>query len=399
MREPFLAEIVKNARQLAFILRGGKNEALSNLNNWISTVKSVAHQRFSTYLYSESPFSALKVPVVHPIYSDKSVVKNGYEIINTCFDKIFEKYPNTFAFGEDVGGIGDVNQGFMNLQEKYGVERIFDTGIREWTIMGQAIGMSMRGLRPIAEIQYLDYLVYALAPLTDDLACMRWRTNGVQQAPCIIRSRGHRLEGIWHSGSPLAMIINSLRGIYVCVPRNFVQAAGMYNTLLQSDDPGLVIECLNGYRLKETLPDNIGEMTVPLGVPEVLTQGTDVTLVTYGSCVRIAQEAIESLKKVPISVELIDIQTLLPFDLEHVIVQSLKKTNRIIFLDEDVPGGTTAYMLQEVLEKQGGYKYLDAPPRTISAKEHRPPYGTDGDYFSKPNAEDVVDCVVDLMQQ
>ena len=282
---------------MAFLLRGGNSEAFNNLNDWISSVKTLGNERFSTYLYSHSPYSALKVPVIDAAYSDKSVMKNGYEIINTAFDKIFERYPNTFAFGEDVGGIGDVNQGFMNLQAKYGIERVFDTGIREWTIMGQAIGMAMRGLKPIAEIQYLDYLIYAIAPLSDDLASMRWRTNGVQQSPCIIRSRGHRLEGIWHSGSPLAMIISALRGIYVCVPRNFVQAAGMYNTLLQSDDPGLVIEPLNAYRLKELLPDNIGEMTVPLGVPEVLTQGTDVTLVTYGSCVRIAQEAMIMLEK------------------------------------------------------------------------------------------------------
>jgi pyruvate/2-oxoglutarate/acetoin dehydrogenase E1 component len=397
MREPFLSEMLKNARKMAFTLRGDKSEPLSKLNDWINGHKKEGNHKFSSYLYSESPFSALKIPVVQPTYSDNSPLKNGYEIINAFFDKTFEKYPNTFAFGEDVGGIGDVNQGFMNLQNKYGVERVFDTGIREWTIMGQAIGMALRGLRPIAEIQYLDYLIYALAPLSDDLACLRYRTNGIQQSPCIIRSRGHRLEGIWHSGSPMSMIINSLRGIYVCVPRNFVQAAGMYNTLLQSDDPGLVIECLNGYRLKEKLPDNIGEMTVPFGVPEVLQEGNDVTLVTYGSCVRIAQEAIETLEKANVSVELIDIQTLLPFDLNHIIVQSLKKTNRIIFLDEDVPSGATAYMMQEVLEKQGGYKYLDCPPRTISAKEHRPPYGSDGDYFSKPNAEDVVEVVMEVL--
>jgi pyruvate/2-oxoglutarate/acetoin dehydrogenase E1 component len=262
----------------------------------------------------------------------------------------------------------------MNLQEKYGIERVFDTGIREWTIMGQAIGMAIRGLKPIAEIQYLDYLVYAISPLTDDLACLRYRTNGMQQSPCIIRSRGH-----------------------ICVPRNFVQAAGMYNTLLQSDDPGLVIESLNGYRLKETMPDNIGAFTVPLGMAEVLHTGTDITIVTYGSCVRIAQEAIVHLEKFNISVELIDIQTLIPFDLEHTIVQSLKKTNRILFFDEDVPGGATAFMMQEVLEKQGGYQYLDCPPMTLTAKEHRPPYGSDGDYFGKPSAEDVIDIILKMI--
>jgi pyruvate/2-oxoglutarate/acetoin dehydrogenase E1 component/TPP-dependent pyruvate/acetoin dehydrogenase alpha subunit len=397
MREPVLSELLKNARHIALILRGGNSQSKNALDKWIKAEFAKGEDRYSTLLYSNSPKNALNVPVVHPIYSANSPVKNGYEIINAFFDKVFEKYPNVFAFGEDVGHIGDVNQGFMHLQEKYGVERIFDTGIREWTIMGQAIGMAVRGLRPIAEIQYLDYLVYALSPLTDDLACLRYRTNGIQQAPCIIRSRGHRLEGIWHSGSPMGMIINSLRGIYICVPRNFVQAAGMYNTLLQSDDPGLVIESLNGYRLKETLPDNISEMTVPLGMVEVLEKGNDVTIVTYGSCVRIAEDAIKHLGKLNISVELIDIQTLIPFDLEHAIVQSLKKTNRILFFDEDVPGGATAFMMQEVLEKQGGYQYLDCPPRTLTAKEHRPPYGSDGDYFGKPNAEDVIDIVLEMM--
>ena len=403
LREPLLFELVKNARQLSFILRGGNAETTSNnsplneLSQWVYKKKQQAEQRYSTYLYSASPFAALNVPVVAPIYSDNSPIKNGYEIINTYFDCIFEKRKDVFAFGEDVGHIGDVNQGFMGLQAKFGSERIFDTGIREWTIMGQAIGMAMRGLRAIAEIQYLDYIYYGLTPLVDDLATLRFRSNGLQQAPCIIRSRGHRLEGIWHSGSPMGVLVNALRGMYVCVPRNFVQAAGMYNTLLMSDDPGLVIESLNGYRLKELLPDNIGEFTVPLGVPEVLTQGEDITLVTYGSCVRIAQEAVEILENKGISVELIDVQTLLPFDLEHLIVESLKKTNRIIFLDEDVAGGGTAYMMQEVLEKQGGYEFLDAKPRTITAKEHRPPYGSDGDYFSKPNVEDILEGILEII--
>jgi pyruvate/2-oxoglutarate/acetoin dehydrogenase E1 component len=265
--------------------------------------------------------------------------------------------------------------------------------------MGQAIGMAMRGLKTIAEIQYLDYIYYGLTPLVDDLTTLRYRTNGLQQAPCIIRSRGHRLEGIWHSGSPMGVLVNALRGMYVCVPRNFVQAAGMYNTLLMSDDPALIVESLNGYRLKERLPDNIGELTVPLGVPEIITQGEDITLVTYGSCVRIAQEAVEILEKKGVSVELIDVQTLLPFDLEHIIVESIKKTNRIIFLDEDVAGGGTAYMMQEVLEKQGGYTFLDAKPKTITAKDHRPPYGSDGDYFSKPNAEDIIEAVLDVVSE
>lgn len=399
MREPFLSELAKNARQMAFILRGDKSEAIDKLNTWIEATKQKANARYSTHLYSESNFAALRVPIIPPQYSEESEVKNGYEIINTYFDKVFEKYNNVLAFGEDVGQIGDVNQGFMGLQAKYGEERIFDVGIREWTIMGQAIGMAMRGLRPIAEIQYLDYLAYALAPLTDDLATLRYRSNGIQQSPCIIRTRGHRLEGIWHAGSPMGMILSSMRGIYLCVPRNFVQAAGMYNTLLRSDDPAIVVECLNGYRLKETLPDNISEFTVPLGVPDILVEGSDITLVTYGSCVRVAQEAVETLSKWGISVELIDVQTLMPFDLEHRIVESIKKTNRVIFLDEDVPGGATGFMMQEVLEKQGGYKFLDCQPRTLTAKAHRPPYGSDGDYFSKPNAEDVVELVLEVLKE
>jgi pyruvate/2-oxoglutarate/acetoin dehydrogenase E1 component/TPP-dependent pyruvate/acetoin dehydrogenase alpha subunit len=399
LREPLVSELTKFARKTMFILRGAQSEASTRLAEWLKETKNKAHKQYSTQLYSETPQSALIVPVVAPTYSANSPTKNGYEIINAYFDKLFESRNDVFAFGEDVGNIGDVNQGFVGLQAKHGVERIFDSGIREWTIMGQAIGMSMRGLRPIAEIQYLDYVYYALTPLTDDLATLRYRTNGIQQAPCIIRTRGHRLEGIWHSGSPMAMMVHALRGIYICVPRNFVQAAGMYQTLIQSNDPGIVIESLNGYRLKEVLPDNIGEFTVPLGSIEVLTEGTDVTLVTYGSCVRIAQEAIQMLKKQNISVELIDIQTLLPFDLEHGIVESLKKTNRIVFFDEDVPGGATAYMMQEVLEKQGGYKHLDTAPKTITAKEHRPPYGSDGDYFSKPNVEDVIEAILDLMEE
>jgi pyruvate/2-oxoglutarate/acetoin dehydrogenase E1 component len=397
MRDVFVSEIVKIARRATFILRGSKKASFDDLTTWISAQKMIASERYSTQLYSETANSALQVPIVAPQYSEKSPVKSGYEIINTYFDKTFEKRNDVFAFGEDVGSIGDVNQGFMGLQAKYGEERIFDAGIREWTIMGQAIGMAMRGLRPIAEIQYLDYIYYALAPLADDLTSLRYRTNGLQQAPAIIRTRGHRLEGIWHSGSPMGMILGCLRGMYVCVPRNFVQAAGMYETLLESNDPALVIESLNGYRLKERLPDNIGSFTIPLGVPERITEGSDVTLVTYGSCVRIAEEAVKILETMSISVELMDVQTLIPFDLEHALVHSLKKTNRIVFLDEDVPNGGTAYMLTEVLEKQGGYKYLDAPPCTITSKEHRPPYGSDGDYFSKPNVEDVVEAVIKLM--
>jgi pyruvate/2-oxoglutarate/acetoin dehydrogenase E1 component len=301
------------------------------------------------------------------------------------------------AFGEDVGKIGGVNQAFNGLQEKYGELRVFDTGIREWTIVGQGMGMAMRGLRPIAELQYLDYLAYAFSPLTDDVATLRYRTKGKQSAPVIIRTRGHRLEGIWHSGSPIGMLLHSMRGIYVLVPRNMTQAAGMYNTMLQSDDPAILIECLNGYRLKEKLPVNLDEFTVPLGKIEVLQEGVDVTLVTYGSCVRIAQEGMRLLWEKGISVELIDVQTLLPFDLGHEIVESLKKTNRIVLLDEDVPGGASAYMLQQVLEQQGGYQYLDSPPVTISAKAHRPAFTDDGDYFSKPQAEEVYEQIFAMM--
>lgn len=396
---PQWSEVVQLARKMSFLLKGKEQDAVGELNTWLDKNTRIAKDRYQSHLYSHSSEAALKVPVIQPLLNEESPVKNGYEILNTFFDKKLAEMPGLFAFGEDVGNIGDVNQGFAGMQEKYGEARVFDTGIREWTIMGQAIGMAMRGLRPIAEIQYLDYLIFGLEPLTDDLATLRWRTAGQQKAPAIIRTRGHRLEGIWHAGSPLGMILHSLRGIYVCVPRNMVQAAGMYNTLLCSDDPGLVIECLNGYRLKEKLPANIGEYTVPLGVPEVLQEGEDITLVTYGSCVRVAQEGIKMLEKFDISVELIDVQTLLPFDLEHRIVESLKKTNRIIFLDEDVPGGATSYMMQQVLEVQGGYQFLDAQPRTLTAAEHRPPYGSDGDYFSKPNPEDVFEAVYEQMRE
>lgn len=396
---PVYSDAVKNARRLSIALRKEGMEIPAELEAFLDRAKNLAHKRYHTHLYSSSKYAAVNVPIIPKVFTEDSEVKNGYEVINTFFDKAFEKNPNLFAFGEDVGKIGGVNQGMVGMQEKYGEERVFDTGIREWTIIGQAIGMAQRGLRPIAEIQYLDYLVYAMSPLTDDLATLRYRSNNQQQAPAIIRTRGHRLEGIWHSGSPMGMLLHSLRGMYLLTPRDFVQAAGMYNTLLHSDDPALVIECLNGYRLKERMPDNIGEYTVPLGVPEVLQEGNDVTLVTYGSCIRIAQAGLEMLEEHGVSVELIDAQTLLPFDLEHRIVQSLKKTNRILFMDEDVPGGATSFMMQEVLETQGGYRYLDAKPMTLTAKPHRPPYGSDGDYFSKPNAEDVFDAVMKLMKE
>jgi len=320
-------------------------------------------------------------------------------VLYACFDANFARYPEVFAFGEDVGKIGEVNQGFRGLQQKYGVERVFDTGIREWTIMGQDIGMAMRGLRPIAEIQYLDYLLYGLTALSDDLATVRWRSNNQQAAPAIIRTRGHRLVGVWHAGSPLGMMLGALRGMYVCVPRNMTQAAGMYNTLLQSDDPAIVVECLNGYRLKERLPDNIGEFTVPLGVPEILREGEDITVITYGACVRVALDAAELLAPQGISLQVIDVQTLLPFDLPQICAQAIQKTNRVLFLDEDVPGGASAFMLQQVLEVQGAYRFLDSAPITLAAREHRAGYGQDGDYFSKPQVEDVLEAVLQMMRE
>jgi len=312
---------------------------------------------------------------------------------------LFTNNSAVVAFGEDVGLIGDVNQGFAGLQEKHGETRIFDTGIRELTIMGQGIGLALRGLRPFAEIQYLDYLVYGLQPLVDDVATMQYRTKGLQHCPLIVRSRGHRLEGIWHSGSPMGMIINALRGMHVCVPRNMVQAAGMYNTILKSTDPAIVIECLNGYRLKEKLPSNLSEMTVPLGIPDILKEGNDITIVSYGSVLRIIQEAVERLEAERISCEIIDVQTLLPFDIHHKILASLKKTNRIVFVDEDVPGGATAYMFNKVMEEQDGYRWLDVSPRTITGKAHRPAYGSDGDYFSKPNEEEIFEVIKEMMAE
>ncbi|MBO9660431.1 MAG: transketolase, partial [Chitinophagaceae bacterium] len=315
------------------------------------------------------------------------------------FDELFAHNKKVVAFGEDLGNIGDVNQGFSGLQAKHGEDRIFDTGIRELTIMGQGVGLALRGLRPIAEIQYLDYLLYGLQPLSDDVASLHYRTYGQQSCPLIVRSRGHRLEGIWHSGSPMGMIINSLRGLYVCVPRNMVQAVGMYNTLLKGNDPGIIIECLNGYRLKEKLPANLLEMTVPLGKPEVIREGTDITIVSYGSVLRIIQDAATVLEKRGISCEIIDVQTLLPFDTDHMIVESLKKTSRILFVDEDVPGGAAAYMFNHVMEQQKGYKYLDVAPRTVTGKAHRPAYGSDGDYFSKPNMEEIETAIKEMMEE
>ncbi|MCX6273220.1 MAG: thiamine pyrophosphate-dependent enzyme [Bacteroidetes bacterium] len=403
LSEPIRKDIASSAsRILRLICNSCSNPANSlkiNVTNWLNKEMEEGHERYSSHLYSQSANSAMEVEEVKPEYEASSAQIPGREILKENFDAILSNNPLTLVFGEDVGKIGGVNQTLEGLQSKHGEVRIFDTGIREATIIGQAIGLAMRGLRPIAEIQYFDYLLYGLQVLSDDLSTLQYRTKGGQKAPLIISTRGHRLEGIWHSGSPLSMVINSLRGMYVCVPRNMTLAAGFYNTLLASDEPGLIIEPLNGYRLREKRPSNPGHYRVPLGMPEVITKGTDVTLITYGSCVRIAADAVNQLNDFGISVELIDVQTLLPFDINHSIVESLKKTNKIVFFDEDVPGGATAYMMQKVLEEQKGYFQLDAEPKTITAREHRPAYTTDGDYFSNPNAEDVFETVYNLMHE
>ena len=371
----------------------------SDLKSWVNQYFEMGREKYTRYLYDESPRSALSVKPVAPVFSETSPNVHGREILRDNYDVLLANDPRLVIFGEDTGDLGGVNQTLEGMQAKYGALRVFDTGIRETTIVGKGIGLALRGLRPIAEIQYFDYLLYALQTLSDDVATLHYRTKAGQKVPLIISTRGHRLEGIWHSGSPLSMVINSIRGIYVCVPRDMTRAAGFYNTLLQGDDPGLVIEPLNGYRLRELRPDNPGEYRLPLGIPEVLREGSDVTLVTYGSCVRIGLEATEQLEKIGISVEVIDVQTLLPFDLEHRILESVKKTNRVVFFDEDVPGGATAFMMQKVLEEQGAYYYLDPRPVTVTARDHRPAYGTDGDYFSNPNAEDVYEAIYALMSE
>ncbi|MDA3822475.1 MAG: thiamine pyrophosphate-dependent enzyme [Bacteroidales bacterium] len=375
-----------------------RNELQESMSAWIKDYKNKNYSAYSTLLYNEGSRSALKVEPVPVTYVENSRL-NGREIIRDNFDALFAKNPLLVTFGEDTGKIGDVNKGLEGLQDKYGELRVTDTGIRETTIIGQGVGMALRGLRPVAEIQYFDYLLYALATLSDDLATLHWRTKGAQAAPLIIRTRGHRLEGIWHSGSPLSMVINSIRGIYVCVPRDMTQAAGMYNTLLEADDPALVIEPLKGYGLKEPEPANMGEFRIPLGKPEILSEGKDLTLVTYGSCVRIAERAVEQLKEFNISVELIDVQTLLPFDLDGTIGKSVAKTNKVVFFDEDVPGGATAFMMKNVLEDQKAYYHLDSEPRTLTAHEHRPAYSSDGDYFSNPNIEDVFEMIYGIMHE
>jgi pyruvate/2-oxoglutarate/acetoin dehydrogenase E1 component/TPP-dependent pyruvate/acetoin dehydrogenase alpha subunit len=369
------------------------------MNGWLKRNYEDARISYDSFLYNETSTSVLNVTPIAPVYSADSPEVPGRQILRDNYDKLFSKYPLLVTFGEDTGNIGGVNQSLEGLQKKYGELRITDTGIREATILGQGIGLALRGMRPIAEIQYLDYLMYALQILSDDLATTYYRTAGRMIAPVIISTRGHRLEGIWHSGSPMSMLVNSVRGVYVCAPRDMTRAAGFYNTLLEGNDPAIVIEPLNGYRLKEKMPDNIGEYRIPLGIPEILNNGTDISLVTYGSTVRIAAEAVKQLAAHGISVELIDVQTLVPFDLNKIILESVKKTNRIVFLDEDVPGGTTAFMMQEVLEKQGGWHYLDSPPKTLTGKEHRPAYTTDGDYFSKPSAEDIFDAIYIMMKE
>mgnify|MGYP001208133493 CR=1 FL=1 len=397
IKEPIRKDVMQTINRVLG-MTSGNSEAVRALRNYYDYLKEENRSKFSSHLYSQSRYSAMKVKEVPAVNSGE--VANGYEILNRFFDLTFANNPAVVAFGEDLGKIGDVNQGFAGLQEKYGEQRIFDTGIREATIIGQGIGLAMRGLRPIAEIQYLDYLLYGLQPLSDDVATLLYRTRGGQKCPLIVRTRGHRLEGIWHSGSPIGMILNSIRGMYLCVPRNMTQAAGMYNTLLQSDEPGIVIECLNGYRLKESVPANLDSYTVPFGVPEIIREGNDITIVSYGSTLRVIEEAVVNyLEPQGISCEVIDVRTLLPFDINQMILESLKKTNRIVFIDEDIPGGASAYMFQQVMEKQGGYRWLDVAPRTITAQAHRPAYATDGDYFSKPNAEDIAATIAEMMAE
>lgn len=395
IKKDSIVAIKKALRVLRFENQSKKNVLLNVLEEKLELAKD----EYNSFLYSQSEKNAMFVDEVKPHYSEDSKMVDGREVLQANFDAIFSNNPLVVAFGEDVGKIGDVNQGFAGLQEKFGEIRITDTSIRECTILGQGIGAALRGLRPIAEIQYLDYLLYAIQIMSDDLACLQYRTKGGQKSPVIIRTRGHRLEGIWHSGSPIGMILHSIRGIRVLVPRNMTIAAGFYNTMLQSDEPALIIECLNGYRLKEKMPDNLGEFTIPLGVPETLREGTDVTIVTYGSMCRVVMDAAEQLAEVGISAEVIDVQTLLPFDVDNHILESVKKTNRVVFADEDVEGGASAFMMQQVLDKQGAYQHLDSKPITIHAQDHRAAYASDGDYFSKPNAEEIFDKIYAMMSE
>ncbi|AEL26292.1 alpha-ketoacid dehydrogenase subunit alpha/beta [Cyclobacterium marinum] len=396
---PVRMDVISTVRKALLLVRNEPLEVKLRLQSWYRTQQELNEDRYSSHQYSESAFRVEAIAPVEVSYPEKPELLDGREVLKACFDAILSRDPRVFVIGEDVGQIGDVNQAFAGLQAKHGSLRVTDTGIREVTIIGQGIGAALRGLRPITEVQYLDYLIYALMTLSDDLACLHYRTKGGQKAPLIIRTRGHRLEGVWHSGSPISMILGSLRGILLCVPRNMTQAAGMYNTLLEADQPAIVIESLNGYRLKEKMPSNIGTFKVALGKAEVLQEGKDITVVTYGSMCRIVMDAAKQLFNIGIYVEVIDVQTLVPFDLDEVILNSIKKTNRVIFADEDVPGGASAYMMQQVLEKQNAYYYLDAQPITLSAKEHRPAYSSDGDYFSKPSVDDVVEKVYSVMNE
>ncbi|MBL7869338.1 MAG: transketolase [Flavobacterium lindanitolerans] len=397
IKEPIRKDIIVTARKVLRLIakENGKNQ----LAQWITAYIEKIQPKFSSNLFSESNQNVFSVEEVRPQYAENAEEVDGRIIIRDNFDAIFSKYPETLVFGEDAGNIGDVNQGLEGMQEKYGELRVADAGIREATILGQGIGMAMRGLRPIAEIQYLDYLLYAIQIMSDDLATLQYRTKGKQKSPLIIRTRGHRLEGIWHSGSPMGMIINAIRGIHVLVPRNMTKAAGFYNTLLETDEPALVVECLNGYRLKEAMPVNMGEFKTPIGVVETLKEGKDITLVSYGSTLRLVEQAAKELLEIGIDAEIIDVQSLLPFDINHDIVKSLAKTNRLLVIDEDVPGGASAYILQQILDEQNGYKYLDSKPETLAAKAHRPAYGTDGDYFSKPSVEDIYEKVYAIMNE
>jgi pyruvate/2-oxoglutarate/acetoin dehydrogenase E1 component len=397
--EPLRREILETARKALRIVRNENLPAKTALSQWIQQQIELNYERYSSYLHDETEYSALNVSPIAPTYDPNPEMVDGRIVLNKTFDHLFATNPLFLTFGEDTGKIGGVNQSMEGMQEKYGELRVSDTGIREATILGQGIGLAMRGLRPIAEIQYLDYLLYCLQLMSDDLATVQYRTKGGQRSPLIIRTRGHRLEGVWHSGSPMAGILNLVRGVHVCVPRNMTKAAGFYNTLMAAQEPALVVECLNGYRSKEPLPNNIGEFRTSLGVVEVVQEGTDVTIVSYGSTFNLCVQAAKQLAEAGISAELIDVQTLLPFDLGHDIVKSLQKTNKIIFIDEDVPGGATAFMMQKVMEEQNGYKYLDSQPRTLTAKAHRPPYGSDGDYFSKPSTDDIFEVVYEMMHE
>ncbi len=392
-------DILSAARKSLAVTAGKNGSSRNQLIDWVSTSLEENKERYSSHLYSETKYSPLNVDEIRPEYEDKPKKVDGRLVLRDNFEKIFDKYSNTLVFGEDTGKLGDVNKGLEGMQDKYGEIRVSDTGIREATILGQGIGMAIRGLRPIAEIQYLDYLLYCFQGISDDLATIRYRTKGGQAAPLIVRTRGHRLEGIWHSGSPMGMIVNGVRGIHFCVPRNLTEAAGFYNTLLQGDDPAIVVEPLNGYRLKEDLPSNLGEFTTPLGKPEIVNEGSDITVVSYGSTFNIIEGLLPQLDKAGISIELIDVRTLLPFDIDHVIGKSLSKTNRLLIVDEDVPGGASAYILQNILEDQEGYFNLDSEPKCLTAKAHRPAYASDGDYFSKPNAEDIFESIYSIMSE